>query len=205
MNRIAEPKHTLCNSASMDEQQVCSSSRKKRRGGGATSSDEPECRSKNLFAERRRRKKLDDRLLLLRSSVPNITNMTKATIIDDAIDYIQELVRSVEVLSGELERFSVDEVNDGAEEMLHCGIQEEVEVVRIDEKNLWVKILMEKRKGRFTKLIEAMTKVGLQPTHTSLTTSKGAFLVSSCLETLHVDNGMAQRIKDLLLQVIRGI
>ncbi|CAN0852570.1 Transcription factor DYT1 [Linum grandiflorum] len=170
------------------------------------------CKSKNLFAERRRREKLNDRLHLLRASVPNITNMTKATIIDDAIAYIQELMQNVELLSEQLERFSddsmPDEVRDdaaAAEEMTHCGIQEEVEVVRIDEKKLWVKIVMSKRSGRFTKLIEAMTRLGLQPVHTSLTTSKGAFLISSCVETLHVDNGMAQRIKDLLLQVIRGI
>ncbi|XP_031096458.1 transcription factor bHLH35-like [Ipomoea triloba] len=58
--------------------------------------------SKNIVSERNRRKKLNERLFALRAVVPKISKMDKASIIKDAIEYIQELREQERIIQAEI-------------------------------------------------------------------------------------------------------
>ncbi|XBH87633.1 hypothetical protein VPH35_075053 [Triticum aestivum] len=58
--------------------------------------------SKNLMAERRRRKRLNDRLSMLRSIVPKISKMDRTSILEDTLDYVNELTERIKTLEEEI-------------------------------------------------------------------------------------------------------
>ncbi|XP_044506773.1 transcription factor DYT1-like [Mangifera indica] len=179
-----------------------------------------ECKSKNLQAERRRRQKLSDRLLTLRALAPRITNMKKETIIEDAINYIQELQGNVKFLSDQLHLLEMEpfseapggspkkEETDDVEETNKHMIQEEVEVGYMGGNKVQIKIIFKKKRGKFTKLLEALSSFGFQLSDTSITSAKGAILVSSFAEAkglIYDDRVAVEEARELLLKIVRSI
>ncbi|XP_048447065.1 transcription factor DYT1 isoform X2 [Pyrus x bretschneideri] len=140
--------------------------------------------------------------------------MNKATIVEDAITYIQELQQKVDFLKDQLFEMEASseetlqpnkEETHAAEEMKKFGIQTEVNVTKIDGNKLWVKTVLEKKRGGFTKLMEAMTGFGFELTDTSVTTSNGVMMVSSCITGFCCDKLEVEQTRELMLEIINGI
>ncbi|GAB2233135.1 hypothetical protein Droror1_Dr00002352, partial [Drosera rotundifolia] len=154
--------------------------------------DDDKFKSKNLHAERSRRQRISDRLLQLRALVPNITNMKKATIVCDAIDYINELEEQARELSEQLSEMEAcgsgeelklrSEQDDEKNAVKKWNLEPEVKVVQVDYNKIWIKLTYKKRHGTLTSLVEAMSILGYEFTDTSFTTSKGVAIFTSCLE-----------------------
>lgn len=119
--------------------------------------------------------------------------MNKATIITDAITYIEELQSTVRDLSDQLyqmdasfkEQTQVKEVTDNNAEEISKNwglLQTEIQISRLGGAKLWIHIICPKKIGVFTKLMEAFTVVGFELMDTSVTTNKGSLLVTACVE-----------------------
>ncbi|XP_056159924.1 transcription factor DYT1-like [Syzygium oleosum] len=143
-----------------------------------------------------------------------LCQMNLATILDDAESYIVELQKNVKALSDQLletealcedrPKALVDEI-DAAQDMEANGIKPDVWVTSINEHKLWIKIIIPKRRSRFTKLLETLSICGFELTDPSVTTFKGAMLISSCMEGASGEMLKASRTKDLLQEIIKGI
>ncbi|CAL9015292.1 unnamed protein product [Prunus brigantina] len=209
--------------SALDELCITEQGKRGGRMGHRSHNNDDEYKSKNLHAERRRRQKLSERLLTLRALVPNITNasilfisyqMNKATIVEDAITYIHELQKTVNILKDQLFDMEASEEEalepkkeeiQAQEEMRKFGIQAGVNVTQIDGNKLWLKAILEKKRGGFTKLMEAMTAFGFELTDTSVTTSNGAMLVSSCVMGFYCETLEVEQTKELMLEIINSI
>ncbi|KAG2244562.1 hypothetical protein Bca52824_093573 [Brassica carinata] len=183
-------------------------------------------KSPNLEAERRRREKLHGRLMALRSHVPIVTNMTKASIVEDAISYIGELQKIVQNLTEKLHEMEetpleIDEQQQTdqvikpevetinlKEEMKKMGIEENVQLCKIGERKFWLKITTEKKPGIFTKFMDVMSFMGFEIIDITLATSNGAIIICSSVQIIQGlcdgDSVDLQQTKDFLLEVMRS-
>ncbi|XP_055813282.1 transcription factor BHLH42 isoform X2 [Solanum dulcamara] len=69
-----------------------------RKGCTISSAHQEEPSGSHVLAERRRREKLNERFIILRSLVPFVTKMDKASILGDTIEYVKQLRKKIQDL-----------------------------------------------------------------------------------------------------------
>ncbi|KAK2999032.1 hypothetical protein RJ639_023087 [Escallonia herrerae] len=68
-----------------------------------------ELSANHVLAERRRREKLNERFIILRSLVPFVTKMDKASILGDTIEYVKQLRKKIQDLEARTRQMEVDQ------------------------------------------------------------------------------------------------
>ncbi|KAJ8452130.1 hypothetical protein Cgig2_016711 [Carnegiea gigantea] len=151
--------------------------------------------SKNIVSERNRRKKLNERLFALRAVVPNITKMDKASIIKDAINYIQELheqERQIKAEISELEYGRLSRKNSNVQKSrrvpqaraLHppLCLSPLVRVSYVGERTVVVRLTCSKKKGTMVKLCEIFESLKLKVITAHITAFSGRLLKTLFVE-----------------------
>ncbi|XP_027069104.1 transcription factor bHLH35-like isoform X2 [Coffea arabica] len=161
--------------------------------------------SKNIESERKRRKKLTERLHALRAVVPNISKMDKASIIKDAIDYIQELHNQERVIQAEISELeSKRSIFLDFDEEISCNSKPkrsrfeqtcdsvgsrsspievlELRVSHIGEKTIVVSLTCSKRTDTIVKICEVFESLNLKIITANITAFSGRLLNTVFLE-----------------------
>ncbi|KAK9153869.1 hypothetical protein Sjap_001349 [Stephania japonica] len=150
-------------------------------------------RSKTLISERRRRGSMKEKLYALRSLVPNITKMDKASIIGDAVLYVQQLQVQARNLKAEIAglesslKRGAARFQGGGEnpKKLHvldnnypiCRKIEQMDVFQVGEGEFYVRLVCNKGGGVAASLhraLESLTPFDIQSSNLSTANDKFA-------------------------------
>ncbi|XP_062082448.1 transcription factor FER-LIKE IRON DEFICIENCY-INDUCED TRANSCRIPTION FACTOR-like [Humulus lupulus] len=160
-------------------------------------------RSRTLISERRRRGRMKEKLYALRSLVPNITKMDKASIVGDAVLYVQDLqtqskklkaeIASLEASLEEVERYqgSTTENSKKIKDVKTNGslakmkIITQMDMFQVEERGFYVKVVCNKgeRAGiSLYKALESLTNFNIQSSN--LATVSDTFVLTFTLKVL---------------------
>ncbi|KAJ4793999.1 basic helix-loop-helix (bHLH) DNA-binding superfamily protein [Rhynchospora pubera] len=169
--------------------------------------------NKTVIMERNRRQKLNEKLYALRTVVPNITKMDKASIIKDAITYIQELQEEEKKLQAEISeiesmketKINFKDENDSDHLMTFSPPKKqkttstsslptytieliELKVTEIGENILTISLTCNKKTGTMAKLCEIFESLNLKILTASITALSGSLLHTLFVETEKMDS-----------------
>ncbi|KAF9594191.1 hypothetical protein IFM89_028848 [Coptis chinensis] len=129
-------------------------------------------RSRTLMSERRRRSRMKEKLYALRSLVPNITKMDKASIVGDAVSYVQDLQMQATKLKTEISGL---EATLSGSKNVQCFVENckkinnaiehthpvrkkvlQMNVFQVEEKEFYVRVVSNKGEGVAVALHKAL-------------------------------------------------
>ncbi|GLU18870.1 hypothetical protein SLE2022_351470 [Rubroshorea leprosula] len=164
-------------------------------------------RSKTLISERKRRGKMKEKLYALRSLVPNITKMDKASIIGDAVLYVQDLQVKANMLkadiagleailaSSEICQESMDNPKNIQFTMNRqpvCKKIEQMDIFQVEEKMFYIKLVCNRGEGVAVSLYKAIESLtGFKVQNTNLATVSDTFALTFSLKVRDSEQAMS--------------
>jgi bHLH-MYC and R2R3-MYB transcription factors N-terminal/Helix-loop-helix DNA-binding domain len=146
----------------------------------------------HVEAERMRREKLNQRFYALRGVVPNISKMDKASLLGDAIAYIQELQQQVKEMESEREKWP--EHNHANRKVFPPP---EVEVVTAQDKVI-VKVSSPFDTHPLSRIVHAFKESNVNVVNSDVSTGNGSVTHTFVLKSL----GQEQLTREMLMAAI---
>ncbi|XP_031487679.1 transcription factor FER-LIKE IRON DEFICIENCY-INDUCED TRANSCRIPTION FACTOR-like [Nymphaea colorata] len=162
----------------------------------SSSAKPPMSRASLRALERKRRDKLKDKLLALRSLVPFITKMDKASIVGDAVVYVQKLHKEAMELEQEIrelelsfgcsghgeydtdDKFKLSGVSDQPRHDSYRILQ--LDVFLVEQRRFYVKVICSVKKGVALALLQAVESLACLHVQSSNMAAFDSFIVFTC-------------------------
>lgn len=150
----------------------------------------------HVEAERQRREKLNNRFYALRAAVPNVSRMDKASVLADAVSYINELKAKVEELESQLLEFRASK---------KLGKAESAGADTVENPNSTTTTYVDQKMGESTPLVDVEVKmVGSDAMNIRIQSDNsdypGAKLMKAIRELeLHVHHASMSNVNELIM------
>ncbi|CAN1246888.1 Basic helix-loop-helix protein A [Linum grandiflorum] len=146
-------------------------------------SSHEELSANHVMAERRRREKLNERFIVLRSMVPFVTKMDKASILGDAIEYLKQLRKKIQDLEANNRHLEADPQRSGSgsekKKMRTAAAATEAETsveVSIIEKDALLELECEHREGLLLDMMMKLREMRIEVTTVQSSLSDGVLV-----------------------------